>query len=140
MLIVRTSQRKRELRGAPSRTGAPENNSRVALNESTNWQDSPSAITIFSRWPVCRSYAWVTPRFSSARSPSSRDERWNAVSVRSFVTYDALMKFADSRVTVSQSYPDERRGSSTNYGVLRHHCSVGSTVVRGNELTSARPY
>jgi len=59
-----------------------------------------------------------------AVDPSSRKASdWNAASVRSFVTYDALMKFADPRATVSQCCPDERRGSSWRQIMewLQHH-------------------
>lgn len=74
--------------------------------------------------------------YSPSPEPLRKASDWNAASVRSFVTYDALMKFADPRATVSQSCPDERRNSSCRRIMeWLHHCSVGSTVVRGNELT-----
>jgi len=76
------------------------------------------------------------------RPPLRKASDWNAVNVRSFVTYDALMKFADPRITVSQSYADERRKliAASNYGVAAALARSVRTVVRGNELTFAMPY
>lgn len=115
-------------------------------NESTNRWDSPSTITIFSRWPVCRSY---TSPIHPRRSPSSwKAAEWNAAGVRSFVTYDALMKFADPRVTVSRSCPDERRSSSWRQIMeycaitvrsVRLLCEVTSWLSRGTILIIAYP-
>lgn len=64
-----------------------------------------------------------SPFLPACRPSSGKASDWNAASVRSFVTYDALMKFPDLHVTVSRSCPDERRSSSRRQIMewLRHH-------------------
>lgn len=115
-------------------------------NESTNWWDSPSATSTYfpdglfaevtrGRYPVA-----VSPRPPSVVVKSIRLERGECSILRYVWRIDEIS--GSARYGVAElPWWTTQLVTATNYGVAAAPPgSVGSTVVRGNELTFARDH